>query len=75
MSITIYVRETFCPFCEKAKEFLADRNIPFKLIVLNTPELTTEIKNKAKMNTVPIIYDGTDLIGGFTELELLYGDF
>lgn len=72
--ITVYTRVAFCPFCEKAKELLADKNIPFNVVVLDTPEIISEIKAKSKMNTVPIIYDGDTLIGGYNELQETIGD-
>lgn len=56
-----------CPFCDKAVALLSEKG--YKCIK-NTHSRTDikSIAGRARMNTVPIIYHGVRLIGGYTEL-------
>ncbi len=62
-----------CPFCEQAKMLLKGNNIDFEEIVLNREQLA-ELTAKTKMMTVPQIFFGETLIGGFTELAAVAGE-
>ncbi len=59
-----------CPFCDQAKMLLNGHNIEFEEIVLSREELA-ELSAKTKMMTVPQIFFGEKLIGGFTDLAAL----
>lgn len=69
MNIQVYVRQAYCPYCDKAKELLADNNMPFEVIVLDTEELKEDIKARSGMRTVPIIYIDGRLVGGYDQLK------
>lgn len=56
-----------CPWCEKAAEALDNAGLPYMLRPLGLEKLR-EAAERANMSTVPIIYHGVKLIGGYTEL-------
>ena len=56
-----------CPWCEKAVEALDNRGLPYMLRPLALSELQAAAA-RANMSTVPIIYHGVKLIGGYQEL-------
>ncbi len=62
-----------CPFCDKAIELLKAKG--YKAIH-NSHSLSDikAIAERANMTTVPIIYHGVKLIGGYTELEQYLSD-
>ena len=59
-----------CPYCDQAKALLKQRGIPFeeKKIVdgYNKEELLEAVPSA---RTVPQIFLGEELVGGFTELK------
>jgi glutaredoxin len=57
-----------CPWCDKATELLHTQGRSFSIRPLAREQLL-EVADKAKMTTVPIIYRGVDLIGGYTDLQ------
>jgi thioredoxin reductase (NADPH) len=67
--VTIYTKD-HCPYCDKAKNFFRESNIPFEeKDVTHNPELLTEMLSKAQgRKTVPEIFFGTELIGGWDDL-------
>lgn len=75
--VTIYTKD-YCPYCDRAKNFFKASNIPFEeKEVTNNPELLAEMLSKAKgRKTVPEIFFGEELIGGWDDLEqvILKGD-
>ena len=75
--VTIYTKD-YCPYCDRAKHFFKEANIPFEeKDVSNNPELLAEMLSKAKgRKTVPEIFFGNELIGGWDDLEqvILKGD-
>lgn len=56
-----------CPWCEKAAALLEEKGIAFHMRPLAKTELM-EHAERAKMNTVPIIYHGVHLVGGYDDL-------
>jgi len=56
-----------CPWCEKAAEALDNAGLPYMIRPLARPQLL-EVAERAKMSTVPIIYHGVTLVGGYEEL-------
>lgn len=69
--IKIYTKN-YCPFCDRAKALFKGKNVSFSEIkVDDQPELYTELKQKTGMMTVPQIFIGEKLIGGYTELAAL----
>ena len=71
-SVTIYTKD-YCPYCDKAKNFFTESHIPFEEKDVNKwPELLTEMLAKAKgRKTVPQIFFGSELIGGWDDLHAL----
>jgi len=73
MKIEVYGKEN-CPYCVRAKEWLAERNLSYTytdvLKNLSVAELIA-LKEKYNMNTVPIVVINDELIGGYSELKKL----
>lgn len=66
--VTIYTTD-WCPYCTKAKGILQEAKIPFVEVDLtNNDELRTQVSEKAKMKTVPIIFFGEKCVGGCSDL-------
>lgn len=65
---TIYTTANHkCPYCEKAARLLTEAGLAFHWKALSLSELAEQM-DKANMKTVPIVYHGVRLIGGYTEL-------
>lgn len=60
-----------CPFCEAAKMLLKQRGVEFSEVKLgmNDDDAWDALYAKSKMKTVPQIFAGDRLVGGFTELS------
>lgn len=67
----IYGRD-YCLYCRKAKELLTTQNIEFiyhNLDLMDVDEkIITNLKNKYKVSTIPLIFIDDKFIGGFEEL-------
>jgi glutaredoxin 3 len=64
----IYVTKT-CPYCIKAKAFLTEKKISFKVIDLtHQPDELKALKNKTGWQTVPQIFFKGKFIGGYTDM-------
>jgi glutaredoxin 3 len=70
--IIVYTSDN-CPYCLKAKRLLGDRGIAFteNKIGWDDDAQWDALYEKSKMKTVPQIFNGDALIGGYTELEAL----
>ena len=69
MKNVIIYTSSYCGFCESAKKFLSQKNIPFKTVDLsNDEELRTKLSLEHNWRTVPMIFFGDEFIGGFREL-------
>lgn len=69
--VTVYTTE-FCPYCRSAKALLKGKNIPFEEVNLeNKPDELQALKARTGWRTVPQIFIGDELVGGFTELQAL----
>lgn len=66
---------SFCPYCVAAKKFLKEKGVAFQEIDLSdkTDELRA-LKAKTGLSTVPQIFVGEQLIGGFTDMKALEDD-
>lgn len=61
-----------CPFCVNAKRLLNEKGIPFEEIDLTgKPEEMNRIKDETGWRTVPIIFIGDQLVGGYVDLKAL----
>ncbi len=56
-----------CPWCDKAAALLEEKELKFHMRPLVRSELI-EHAERAKMSTVPIIYHGVRLVGGYNDL-------
>ncbi|MCB5161110.1 glutaredoxin 3 [Marinomonas algarum] len=67
-TVTIYSSD-YCPFCVRAKQLLASKNIAFNEIrVDGAPERRQEMMAKSGRHTVPQIWIGEQHIGGCDDL-------
>jgi glutaredoxin 3 len=64
----------YCPYCVRAKELLKQREIPFtEILVEEDDDAQWEaLYRLSKMRTMPQIFSGEKLIGGYNELAALY---
>ncbi|PIU00837.1 MAG: glutaredoxin 3 [Bdellovibrionales bacterium CG10_big_fil_rev_8_21_14_0_10_45_34] len=71
-NVTIYTKD-FCPFCDRAKVLLNQKGVDFEEINVETkgPNFYNELKAKTGLRTVPQIFIGDSLVGGYTELRAL----
>ena len=66
---TIYTKDN-CPFCDKAKNLLTQKQIEFKSLKLGVDFTREELLPKIpSARTMPQIMVGETLIGGYKELE------
>lgn len=63
----------FCPYCKRAKALLEQRGLKFEEILLEEDDDAAwdALTAKSGMKTVPQIFYGEKLIGGYTELAEL----
>jgi len=70
-AITIYVTG-WCPYCQRAKQLLARKNVPFKEIdVDDDAHLRQEVTERSGRRTVPQIFIGERHVGGCDDLYAL----
>ncbi len=63
---------SYCPFCVRAKNFFKSKGIPFEEINMDGKDQELEsLKKKTGLRTVPQIFIGENLVGGFTDLAEL----
>lgn len=67
--VKIYSFEV-CPFCVQAKLLLQGLDVDFEEIIIDRDEVQ-ELAKKTNMLSVPQIFIGDELIGGFTDLAKL----
>jgi GrxC family glutaredoxin len=70
--VKIYTMDN-CPYCDRAKALLNGRGIPFEEIKLadDDEEAWEALIKRSGMQTVPQIFVGDELIGGYTDLAAL----
>lgn len=69
--ILIYTTR-LCPYCTMAKRLLDNKGVTYTEInVDSTPGMWAEMMRKTNRRTVPQIYIGDLLVGGFDELYAL----
>jgi glutaredoxin 3 len=72
LDVTIYSKND-CPWCDKAKALLSEKNISFKELKFGTDFSREQLAEKVPFNynkiTVPQIFFGDDHIGGYEDLE------
>jgi glutaredoxin 3 len=66
--VTVYVSD-WCPYCERAKGLLNQKNVAFSEInVEDEPKFREEMMARSKRRTVPQIFIGDKHIGGCDDL-------
>ena len=70
--VKVYSMES-CPYCVSAKRLLSQRGIPFQEIIISRDDdqERERLYKVSGMRTVPQIFAGEKLIGGFTDLAAL----
>ena len=69
--IVIYTKN-YCPYCDRAKNLFKAKKATYEEInVEDKPDFYDELKKKTGMMTVPQIFIGDKLIGGYTDLAAL----
>lgn len=64
-----------CPYCIKAKALLSSLDVPFEEInVVEHPEERDRIINDHNWQTVPAIFAGDELLGGFDDINKLHSE-
>lgn len=72
MAKVVLYKKDPCPYCDRAIQFLKNRDIEFEMIDLTgQPEEIDRIKNETGWRTVPIILINGKLVGGYTDLKAL----
>lgn len=63
----------YCPYCVRAKSLLEQRGIAYQEINTDSwsDDQWNDLVKKSRMKTLPQIFHGDDLIGGYTELAAL----
>jgi glutaredoxin 3 len=64
---------TNCPYCLQAKQLLTRRGVPFQeiLVAEDDDAKWDELFARSGMKTMPQIFNGEDLIGGYSQLATL----
>lgn len=72
MSSIIKVYTTsYCPYCDAAKALLEKKQLDYEEIDVTDPEKKLALKVKTGWRTVPQIFIGEKMIGGYQELAAL----
>lgn len=72
MAIKVYTMD-YCPYCERAKALLKRKGLKFEEIHVDEEDDATwdALYKKSGMRTMPQIFNGEELVGGYTELAAL----
>jgi glutaredoxin 3 len=66
------VKKNPCPYCDRAKNLLDGKGIPFEVIDLTDKMDELQAwKEKTGWKTVPMIFINDNLVGGYTDLKAL----
>jgi glutaredoxin 3 len=69
--VTVYSKD-YCPYCDRAKALLSRKGVSFEAIELqNHPGEFEKLKARTGLMTVPQIFIGETLIGGYTDMAAL----
>lgn len=72
MKQVILYSKDYCPYCSAAKTLLAAKGVPFTEINLqDKPDELAALKARTGLRTVPQIFIGDKLIGGFSDMQKL----
>jgi len=74
MKVTVYSKDN-CPYCVAAKTLLSQKGVAYEEINLqHKPDELAALKARTGLRTVPQIFFGETLIGGFSDLQKLESD-
>jgi glutaredoxin 3 len=65
----IYSR-TVCPYCTQAKALLDSKGIEYTEINIDTNAAGRDVLLEQGLRSVPQIFDGAELVGGFDKLKV-----
>jgi len=69
--VTVYVSD-WCPYCQRAKGLLRQKQVVFSEINIEADEKSREeMLARSKRRTVPQIFIGDKHVGGYDELSVL----
>ncbi|MDG9881527.1 glutaredoxin 3 [Pseudomonas putida CSV86] len=72
MKPVIVYSSDYCPYCMRAKQLLASKNIAFEEIKVDgKPQVRAEMTRKAGRTSVPQIWIGETHVGGCDDLYAL----
>lgn len=72
MKQVILYSKDHCPYCSAAKTLLTAKGVSFTEINLqNKPDELAALKSRTGLRTVPQIFIGEKLIGGFSDMQKL----
>lgn len=72
MAKVLIYSKTYCPYCDRAKSLFKSKGINYEEIMLDDKDDEfTALKQKTGMMTVPQIFIGDKLVGGYTDLAAL----
>jgi len=66
MSIKVYAKPG-CIFCNKLDNLMIQFSIPYTKYELSSQKEIDEIKNISKMSTFPMVFIGTECVGGYMD--------
>jgi len=58
-----------CPNCVKAKDLLDSKGLSFEYVNLEEDTKSLEMVKGLGFRSVPVVFSGEDVVGGFKELE------
>lgn len=69
--VTIYTW-TICPYCDRAKALLKNKNVPYEEVNLDgRDDELKALRERTGFRTVPQIFVGDHFVGGFSDLSAL----
>ena len=72
--VKIYTKD-YCPYCKQAKSLIESLGVKFEEIdVTNSPEIIEKLIKKTGLMTVPQIFAGEELLGGYSDIAKLHGE-
>ncbi|WP_017903402.1 glutaredoxin 3 [Pseudomonas asplenii] len=72
MTRVVVYSSDYCPYCSRAKQLLASKDVAFEEIKVDgKPQVRAEMADKAGRTSVPQIWIGSQHIGGCDDLYAL----
>jgi glutaredoxin 3 len=70
--VTVYTMN-YCPYCERAKQLLKTRGVAFEEVRVAEDDdaMWDKLFERSGLKTMPQIFAGESLIGGYTDLAAL----